>query len=87
MLQQHGIRSTMTEKEDPLENAVAERLNGIIKQEYLNLDEVDTMHEAIIALERAVRLYNGERPHASISMLTPDQVHYGQMPGRWTWKN
>jgi transposase InsO family protein len=87
LLQQHGIRISMTENGDPLENAVAERLNGIIKQEYLDLGGVDTVEQARLELERAVALYNGERPHASISMFTPDQVHYNSMPVARTWKN
>lgn len=87
LLQAHGIRISMTENGDPLENAVAERINGIIKQEYLDLGQVDTIEEARAELDRAVALYNGGRPHASISMFTPDQVHYGSMPVRRTWKN
>ena len=39
------------------------------------------------SLDRAVAFYNGGRPHASISMFTPDQVHYGSMPVKRTWKN
>lgn len=87
MLQQHGIRISMTENGDPLENAVAERLNGILKQEYLDLGQVDTIEEVRAELERAVELYNGERPHSSISMFTPDHVHYNSVPVTRTWKN
>lgn len=87
LLQEHGISISMTEKGDPLENAVAERLNGIIKQEYLELGKVDTVPEAINELDRAVALYNGGRPHSSISMFTPDQVHFGSLPVQRTWKN
>lgn len=87
LLQQHGMRISMTENGDPLENAVAERLNGIIKQEYLDLERADTVEEARQALHRAVALYNGERPHASISLLTPDHVHHNPMPVTRTWKN
>jgi putative transposase len=87
LLQKHGIAISMTENGDPLENAVAERLNGILKQEYLDLDQVDTVEEAIAALDRAVALYNGERPHSSISMFTPDEVHFGSLPVKRTWKN
>lgn len=87
LLQEHGIAISMTENGDPLENAVAERLNGIIKQEYLELGQVDTVQEAIAELDRAVALYNGGRPHSSISMFTPDQVHFGSLPVQRTWKN
>jgi len=87
MLQGNGIAISMTENGDPLENAVAERINGIIKQEYLELEKVDTVLQAIAALDRAVALYNGGRPHASISMFTPDQVHFGSFSVQRTWKN
>jgi putative transposase len=87
LLQKNGITISMTENGDPLENAVAERINGIIKQEYLDLDQVDTAQETIAALDRAVSLYNGGRPHSSINMFTPDQVHFGSLPVKRTWKN
>jgi len=87
LLQHHGIRISMTENGDPLENAVAERINGIIKQEYLDLGHVDTIEEARAELDKAVGLYNGGRPHSSISMLTPDRVHYSSIPVSRTWKN
>lgn len=87
LLQENGITISMTENGDPLENAVAERINGILKQEYLDLDQVDTVQEAIAALDRAVSLYNGGRPHSSINMFTPDQVHFGSLPVKRTWKN
>ena len=87
LLQLHSIQISMTENGDPLENAVAERLNGIIKQEYLDLHPLDTVDQACSSLERAVSLYNQKRPHASISMFTPDQVHYGSLSVKRTWKN
>jgi transposase InsO family protein len=87
LLQKNGIAISMTENGDPLENAVAERLNGILKQEYLDMDQVDTIDQAIVALDRAVALYNGERPHSSISMFTPDEVHFGSLAVKRTWKN
>ncbi|MEO8732882.1 MAG: IS3 family transposase [Flavobacteriales bacterium] len=87
MLQQHGIGISMTENGDPLENAVAERLNGILKQEYLDLGQVDTVEEVRAELDRAVFLYNTQRPHASISMFTPETVHNTPIPVKRTWKN
>jgi putative transposase len=87
LLQKNGLTISMTENGDPLENAVAESINGIIKQEYLDLDHVDTIQEAIAALDRAVSLYNRGRPHSSINLFTPDQVHFGSLPVKRTWKN
>ncbi len=87
VLQANGIGISMTEKGDPLENAVAERINGIIKQEYLDTWCIDTVAQARAALERAVFLYNSDRPHNSISNLTPDQAHTGTMKIKRLWKN
>ena len=66
----------MTENGDPLENAIAERLNGIIKEEYLEMYEIKTVNEAKVLLQNAVNLYNNERPHMSIGNLTPKQIPY-----------
>jgi len=87
MLQGQGVKISMTENGDPLENAVAERLNGILKQEYLDLGQVDTVEQVRAELDRAVFLYNTQRPHASISMFTPDKVHHNPIPVQRTWKN
>ncbi|MBK6474216.1 MAG: transposase [Flavobacteriales bacterium] len=87
MLQNNGITISMTENGDPLENAVAERLNGILKQEYLDLGHVDTIEDVRVELDRAVFLYNTQRPHASISMFTPDHVHNNQLHVQRSWKN
>jgi len=86
MLQSHGITISMTENGYPLENAVAERLNGILKQEYLDLGQADTAEEVRAELDRAVFLYNTQGPHASISMFTPDKVSNNLIPVQRTWK-
>jgi len=66
------------------ENPVAERLNGILKTELLN-DGYPTHEEALEAVEEAIRIYNEERPHRSINMMTPVEAHkmMGPMPKRW----
>lgn len=87
MLQKHGVRISMTENGDPLENAVAERLNGILKQEYLDLGNAGTVEDVRGELDHAVYLYNTGRPHSSIGMLTPEQVHNGNLKVQRTWKN
>ena len=56
----------MTENGDPLENALAERLNGILKDEYLNDNQIKSVEEAREVLTRSVNLYNEDRPHMSI---------------------
>ncbi len=87
LLQDHGISISMTENGDPLENAIAERLNGIIKHEYLMGYTVKGIQDAKKLLGNAVRLYNEERPHASIGYLTPENVHTNRIKTERLWKN
>ena len=88
LLQDNGIRISMTENGDPLENAVAERVNGIIKEEYLNSYQTDNLMEAKKQLEKAICLYNNNRPHMSISNLTPNKLHNNQkISHQRLWKN
>ena len=65
----------MTENGDPLENAIAERVNGIIKGEYLFDYEIKSLSKAKEVLKSVVRLYNEERPHLSLGNAVPSQVH------------
>jgi len=57
------------------ENPVAERLNGILKNELLTEDRFDTFEEAQKAIIKAIKIYNEQRPHLSCNMLTPKQAH------------
>lgn len=75
LLEKHGISISMTENGDPLENPIAERINGIIKHEYLENYEVFTIDVAKQLLDRVIEVYNNERPHLSLGNLTPNQVH------------
>jgi putative transposase len=79
LLKKHKIQISMTENGDPLENAIAERLNGIIKGEYLVDYQINSLSEAKKVLESVVRLYNNERPHSSISNMVPSQVYEGEL--------
>lgn len=87
LLQDYKIKISMTENGDPLENAVAERVNGIIKEEYLQDYTVNTITEAKKVLDFVVKLYNEERPHMSISNLLPNQVHKQNLKTEKLWKN
>lgn len=70
-----GLRMSMTETNHSAENAMAERVNGILKQEY-NLDaEFGTRPEARQATTHAVRMYNTRRPHRSLGLRMPQEVH------------
>ena len=87
LLQNNNIGISMTENGDPLENAIAERVNGIIKEEYLNDYQVNNIMEARELLDLVVKLYNNERPHMSIGNLTPNQVHQNNIKTEKLWKN
>ncbi|WP_246399138.1 MULTISPECIES: IS3 family transposase [Hymenobacter] len=81
------IQVSMTENSDPLENAIAERVNGIIKEEYLSQQPVYSLREAEQHLEQAVFLYNYKRPHLSCDMQSPNQAHTSWGPLERRWKN
>lgn len=86
-LRSHGILISMTENGDPYENAIAERVNGILKTEWLYHMELTSVSHAHKEIERIVHLYNNVRPHESIGNLTPAQARTcGQAP-RKLWKN
>lgn len=75
ILKENNILVSMTEQYDPYENAVAERINGILKDEF-GLDVIfSDSKELQKQLNQAVELYNNLRPHLSINMLTPKKAH------------
>jgi len=87
-LQAHGIRISMTEDYKPTDNAIAERVNGIIKGEsvYRQTRRFSTVDEAREHIRSFIRFYNGKRPHMSIGNQTPDSVHQQQGEQRKMWK-
>lgn len=87
LLQDNQINISMTENGDPLENAIAERINGIIKHEYLDDHQVSNITEARTLLKEVISLYNNERPHLSLGMLTPELVHQQNLNTKALWKN
>jgi len=70
-----GLRLSMTEQMHHAENTVAERLNGILKQEYGLDDTFSNWAEVRRASPQAIRLYNTRRPHMTLGMATPENVH------------
>ena len=65
----------MTQNSDPYENAVAERVNGILKQEF-RIDKYNQKAEIMQKIvKEAINIYNQIRPHYSNYMLTPNQMH------------
>ena len=87
LLQDKNISISMTENGDPLENAIAERMNGILKEEYLKHHKPEDKKDAKELLDRAIKLYNEHRPHFSIGLLTPDLVHSKSLKTEKLWKN
>ena len=79
------IEISMTENGDPYENAIAERVNGILKEEY-DLHETFTDYlTANEAVKIAVNKYNNQRPHASCDYMVPSDAHQstGELKKRW----
>jgi transposase InsO family protein len=75
LLQAHKIGVSMSTNSDPLENALAERVNGILKEEYLAHYPAQTIEEAKVTLDRVIGLYNTDMPHMTIGNYTPNQIH------------
>lgn len=81
------IKISMTENGDPYENAIAERINGILKGEY-ELEETYTDYfSALEAVKIAVYKYNNKRPHRSIGLMFPVDAHTHEGPLKRHWKN
>lgn len=80
-----NIKISMTENGDPYENAVAERVNGILKDEYGLDNTFANYHHAHEAVKVAVDKYNNKRPHRSCDMLTPAKAHLmkGKLKKHW----
>ena len=73
-LQSRGILISMTDNVDPYENAVAERVNGILKTEWLYHMRLSSPKQARETIDRIIHLYNTVRPHQSVGNLTPAAV-------------
>lgn len=87
-LQASKIMISMTEDGSPYDNALAERINGILKDEF-GLDEnFEDVKQLNLQVQQAIYLYNEKRPHMSCKMLTPNQMHRQRKikPKRWIKK-
>jgi putative transposase len=88
LLIKSNIQISMTEKSDPYENPVAERVNGILKSE-LSIDRIFKDHaHALRIVEQQIKTYNNLRPHASCDFYTPSKAHSmtGVLKKRWKSK-
>ena len=70
-----GLRISMTEQNHCYENALAERVNGILKDEYNLGGRFVNKKQAIRAINQSIDLYNNKRPHLSLDYQFPAQVH------------
>jgi putative transposase len=78
-LQERGLGISMTESNHCAENALAERMNGILKQEYGLGVEFGRKADARRAVDQGVWLYNTQRPHTALDYQTPAQVHQARL--------
>ena len=75
MLKEHDVRISMTEASHCYENALAERVNGILKDEFLLDGTFKDFEQAQRAVKEAITVYNDLRPHWSLNLQVPSEVH------------
>lgn len=85
ILMKSKIAISMTQSGSPYENALAERVNGIIKNEFFPKKIYQNHKEAKKEIVKTIYIYNEKRPHSSIDFLTPNQTHKlnGVINKRW----
>ena len=86
ILNDNFIKISMTQNGDPRENAIAERVNGILKDELLDKSYLN-YKEAEKCVSIAISIYNHQRPHGSIDYLTPFEAHFKEGKLKRRWKN
>jgi len=87
LLLKNNIAISMTENGDPYENALAERMNGIIKTEFNLYSSLLGFEQTRNQISRSIKSYNELRPHASCDYLTPNQAHLQSDKLNKRWKN
>jgi putative transposase len=75
-----GMKMSMTQDSDPYENALAERMNRTLKEEFGLGNTLANLKQVKEMVNEAVELYNNQRPHLSLQMKTPGQVHQKNIP-------
>ena len=78
-LKRNKITPSMTDGYDCYQNALAERMNGILKQEFL-LEHCRSFDDLKIATAESIKIYNDLRPHLSLNMATPNSKHKRTLP-------
>lgn len=87
MLTKENIAISMTQSGSPYENALAERVNGTIKNDFFPKKVYQNHKEAQKAVSKIIHTYNERRPHASIDYLTPAQAHLKEGIIKKRWKH
>lgn len=85
-LAENNISISMTEDSSPYDNAIAERVNGILKDEFMLDEPFASFKEAEKAVKESIRIYNDKRPHFSNHLLTPKQMHSQNTLKPRTWR-
>ncbi len=86
LLSSNNIAISMTQNGDPYENAIAERLNGIIKSEFDLYSNAFGFEETCTLVDKSIAAYNAIRPHSSCDYLTPFEAHQKSGPLKKRWK-
>ena len=87
LLLKNNIAISMTENGNPYENALAERVNGIIKTEFNLYSSLLGFEQTRNQINKSIKSYNELRPHASCDYLTPNQAHLQSDKLNKRWKN
>lgn len=87
LLQDNGILVSMTQDGDPRDNAIAERVNGILKSEWLNDEHFNGYDDAHKRVAEVINIYNTRRPHLSLNYKTPAQAYLETGEQVRVWKN
>lgn len=86
-LTRNNMIISMTEPSSPTQNAIAERVNGILKTEWIYHRRFATVQQAQKEIAEIIEIYNNERPHDSLGKLTPSKVHESNAPVKKLWRN
>jgi transposase InsO family protein len=86
VLRTHDVMISMTENGDPYENAIAERVNGILKEEFYLSETFACHNEAAKHIDQSIQIYNTQRPHLTCNMMTPEVAHQASTLNLRTWK-
>lgn len=87
LLKKEQVRISMTQNSDPRENAIAERVNGTIKNELLAHLTLGHLEDAQMKVKKAIEIYNQKRPHLSCGYYTPEEVHQKKLKVQKVWKD